>query len=81
MARTTTLKLTATEIKARRAAAEAKAAYGSVQKDLIKGKTTEKIMMEVWDQLLVGDLDAAKARVDALHRREMAHRLTFHPEM
>jgi hypothetical protein len=72
-------KLTGTEIRTRRAAAELSVGYGSPEKSLIMGKTTETIMTEVYDQLLVGDLDAAKAEISALRKREAANRLTFHP--
>jgi hypothetical protein len=78
--KTTAPKLSGPEIKARRKAAEATTAYGVPEKALIGGKTTETIMREVYDQLLVGDLDAAKAEVNALWKREIVNRLTFHPD-
>ena len=56
-------KLTGTEIKARRVKAEAAAAYGAPEKALIAGMTTEVLMVQVYDLLLVGDLDEAKARI------------------
>lgn len=79
MATTKTVKLTATELKARRATAESNAAYGPDQKKLIKGLTTEVICQQTYDSLLVGDLDGAKDKIRALWAREVANRLTFHP--
>jgi len=74
------IRLSGAEIKTRRAEAEALVTYGAPEKALIMGKTTEVIMVEVYDQLLVGDLDAAKNRISALRKREAANRLTFHPD-
>jgi len=77
---TKTTKLTGPEIKLRREAAEKAAGYGSPEKTLIAGKTTEVICQTVYDLLLVADLDAAKLMLSALRKREIANRLTFHPE-
>ena len=77
---TKTVKLTGIEIKARRAAADLKAGYGTGERALIGGKTAEVVARESLDYLLVGDLDAAKSRLNALIKRERAARWTFHPD-
>lgn len=76
----TTTKLSGAEIKIRREAAEKSAGYGSPEKAAIKGLTTEVLCQGIYDLLLVGDLDGAKTTLMALKKREVAHRLTFHPE-
>lgn len=73
-------KLSGAEIRARRVRAEMAASYGAPEKALIGGLTTEVLMTQVYDFLLVGDLDEAKARVSALRKREAVRRMTFHPD-
>lgn len=73
-------KLSGAEIRANRAKAEALVGYDAAMKELIGGKTTVTIVSSVYDSLLVGDLDAAKASLIALQRREQVNFLTFHPD-